>query len=190
MAFFAIMFYLVSSSQLWFCFFNLSCRQLNFTFLLQLIYLLFNNEFRYPLKAVKVMHTVALRTESSLPFNTTAPTHNVYKVCIERGGGLLILVLFLLHIQVVWTNRIRFYVNCTSELWRLMSNLATAATVQVTGSNFQLSSCFHCLNTLWIHFFFGRAIWVKCLLSMPQLWLTLSIHLSLSSQEQGPWLYF
>ncbi|KAF9689696.1 hypothetical protein SADUNF_Sadunf01G0119100 [Salix dunnii] len=34
---------------------------------------------RYPLKAVKVMHTVALRTESSLPVNTTAPTHNVYQ---------------------------------------------------------------------------------------------------------------
>lgn len=34
---------------------------------------------KYPLKAVKVMHTVALRTESSLPFNSTAPTHNVYK---------------------------------------------------------------------------------------------------------------
>ena len=117
------------------------------------------------------------------------PTMSI-RYALRGGGGLLILVLFLLHIQVVWTNRIRFYVNCTSELWRLMSNLATAATVQVTGSNFQLSSCFHCLNTLWIHFFFGRAIWVKCLLSMPQLWLTLSIHLSLSSQEQGPWLYF
>lgn len=34
---------------------------------------------KYPLKAVKVMHTVALRTESSLPVNTTAPTHNVYQ---------------------------------------------------------------------------------------------------------------
>jgi hypothetical protein len=36
---------------------------------------------------------------------------------------------------------------------------------------------------------FCRAIWVKCLLSMPQLWLTLSIHPSSSSQEQDPWLY-
>lgn len=34
---------------------------------------------KYPLKAVKVMHTVALRTESSLPVNTTAPTHTVYQ---------------------------------------------------------------------------------------------------------------
>ncbi|KAH8521451.1 hypothetical protein Peur_040138 [Populus x canadensis] len=34
---------------------------------------------KYPLKAVKVMHTVALRTESSLPVNTTAPTCNVYQ---------------------------------------------------------------------------------------------------------------
>ncbi|KAF9685507.1 hypothetical protein SADUNF_Sadunf03G0061800 [Salix dunnii] len=33
----------------------------------------------FPLKAVRVMHTVALRTESSLPANTTAPAHNVYK---------------------------------------------------------------------------------------------------------------
>lgn len=29
--------------------------------------------FRYPLKAVKVMHTVALRTESSLYNPTTSP---------------------------------------------------------------------------------------------------------------------
>ncbi|KAJ6714856.1 PYRUVATE KINASE [Salix viminalis] len=34
---------------------------------------------KYPLKAVKVMHTVALRTESSLPVNTIAPAHNVYQ---------------------------------------------------------------------------------------------------------------
>ncbi|KAJ6415593.1 hypothetical protein OIU84_004400 [Salix udensis] len=34
---------------------------------------------KFPLKAVRVMHTVALRTESSLPGNTTAPAHSVYK---------------------------------------------------------------------------------------------------------------
>ncbi|KAJ6703980.1 PLASTIDIAL PYRUVATE KINASE 3 CHLOROPLASTIC [Salix viminalis] len=34
---------------------------------------------KFPLKAVRVMHTVALRTESSLPVNTTAPAHSVYK---------------------------------------------------------------------------------------------------------------
>ncbi|KAJ4829026.1 hypothetical protein Tsubulata_047684 [Turnera subulata] len=34
---------------------------------------------KYPLKAVKVMHTVALRTESSLPVKTTAPSHATYK---------------------------------------------------------------------------------------------------------------
>ncbi|CAK7356183.1 unnamed protein product [Dovyalis caffra] len=34
---------------------------------------------KYPLKAAKVMHTVALRTESSLPVNTTPPAHNVYQ---------------------------------------------------------------------------------------------------------------
>ncbi|WCJ20674.1 plastidial pyruvate kinase 3 [Euphorbia peplus] len=33
---------------------------------------------KYPLKAVKVMHTVALRTESSLPVNTTPPPHGTY----------------------------------------------------------------------------------------------------------------
>ncbi|KAJ4951353.1 hypothetical protein NE237_028185 [Protea cynaroides] len=31
---------------------------------------------KYPLKAVKVMHTVALRTESSMPNSTTAPIHS------------------------------------------------------------------------------------------------------------------
>ncbi|GLU05443.1 hypothetical protein SLE2022_225440 [Rubroshorea leprosula] len=31
---------------------------------------------KYPLKAVKVMHTVALRTESSLPVNTMPPVHS------------------------------------------------------------------------------------------------------------------
>ncbi|XP_043695806.1 pyruvate kinase isozyme G, chloroplastic isoform X2 [Telopea speciosissima] len=31
---------------------------------------------KYPLKAVKVMHTVALRTESSLPNSTTTPIHS------------------------------------------------------------------------------------------------------------------
>ncbi|KAJ6347836.1 hypothetical protein OIU76_004349 [Salix suchowensis] len=35
---------------------------------------------KFPLKAVRVMHTVALRTESSLPVNTTAPAHSVYKI--------------------------------------------------------------------------------------------------------------
>ncbi|KAB5564195.1 hypothetical protein DKX38_004249 [Salix brachista] len=34
---------------------------------------------KFPLKAVRVMHTVALRTESSLPVNTKAPAHSVYK---------------------------------------------------------------------------------------------------------------
>ncbi|GAV87050.1 PK domain-containing protein/PK_C domain-containing protein [Cephalotus follicularis] len=35
---------------------------------------------KYPLKAVKVMHTVALRTESSLPVSNTLPIrHNAYK---------------------------------------------------------------------------------------------------------------
>ncbi|KAJ9152617.1 hypothetical protein P3X46_026164 [Hevea brasiliensis] len=34
---------------------------------------------KYPLKAVKVMHTVALRTESSLPVNITPPADGAYK---------------------------------------------------------------------------------------------------------------
>ncbi|KAJ8774430.1 hypothetical protein K2173_016876 [Erythroxylum novogranatense] len=34
---------------------------------------------KYPLKAVKVMHTVALRTESSLPVITNTPTDGAYK---------------------------------------------------------------------------------------------------------------
>ncbi|XP_048230564.1 pyruvate kinase isozyme G, chloroplastic isoform X2 [Ricinus communis] len=34
---------------------------------------------KYPLKAVRVMHTVALRTESSSPVNTTPPAQGAYK---------------------------------------------------------------------------------------------------------------
>ncbi|KAG8637844.1 pyruvate kinase isozyme G, chloroplastic [Manihot esculenta] len=34
---------------------------------------------KYPLKAVKVMHSVALKTESSLPVNTTPPADGAYK---------------------------------------------------------------------------------------------------------------
>lgn len=40
---------------------------------------------RYPLKAVKVMHTVALRTETSLPIGTNPPGQSTaYKVCTHR----------------------------------------------------------------------------------------------------------
>ena len=42
-----------------------------------------NNFSRYPLKAVKVMHTVALRTESSLSTSTTPPSQTIpYKASI------------------------------------------------------------------------------------------------------------
>lgn len=38
---------------------------------------------RFPLKAVKVMHTVALRTESSLPITFSTPGQSaIYKVCV------------------------------------------------------------------------------------------------------------
>lgn len=44
------------------------------SFLPQIDLLIHNGKnIRYPLKAVKVMHTVALRMESSLPINSTTP---------------------------------------------------------------------------------------------------------------------
>lgn len=51
------------------------------------------NLFRFPLKTVKVMHTVALRTESSLPKGTAPPNptaaFKVLHVFIPRMEGSL-----------------------------------------------------------------------------------------------------
>lgn len=50
-------------------------------YILQYIILYFR--IRFPLKAVKVMHTVALRTESSLPLTSSSPDESAfYKVRI------------------------------------------------------------------------------------------------------------
>ncbi|RVW50020.1 Pyruvate kinase isozyme G, chloroplastic [Vitis vinifera] len=50
-----------------------------------------NNFSRYPLKAVKVMHTVALRTESSLSTSTTPPSQTIPYKAIGLDSGTIAL---------------------------------------------------------------------------------------------------
>ena len=52
--------------------------------IVKVFYKFCDSKSRYPLKAVKVMHTVALRTESSLPISTIPPIQlRTFKVCID-----------------------------------------------------------------------------------------------------------
>lgn len=67
--------------------------------------------FRYPLKAVKVMHTVALRTESSLYNPTTSPSL-VASAQVWYGQVLLDPGSFSLHICHMVVSAL-FNVHCS-----------------------------------------------------------------------------
>lgn len=78
------------------------------------------DNWRYPLKAVKVMHTVALRTESSLPVSIMPPVRfNAYKVIILQNWlhiiqGCLCYHVFLSHGNIDiwhWSNKSWFSWN-------------------------------------------------------------------------------